>query len=450
MNRFTLLVSLAILSLLTSCSYKETPSPKLVQSPKSKSLAQPNIIFVVADDMGWRDTGYSGNPVVKTPQLDKMASSGLRFEQFYSAHATCAPGRMAILTGRTSLRVRMFRTVGPMKAGEATVGQALKTAGYETAHFGKWGLGRWSTHPLNSGFDEAIWAKGHSNNGASFYKGFSNQSDYRSNATDKNPIKTTGGSSVATMDLALDFIRKRTKRNQPFFTQVCFGSPHAPHRAHEDFKKLYSGLPEPDQNYYGEASGLDAAVGNLRRELRHLNIENNTIIWFVSDNGGIREGSGGRLKGQIGVRTLGLLEWPGNISKPTRTDIPVSHLDMYPTILDIVGLRMKGQPVVDGISLLPLFEGRMEQRSKPMGFTKGGGKVECKLGDAVWIDGSLKLRLTAARKSKPEHITLHDIYTDPSESKDLAAVHPDKVQEMLKELAVWRESVAASYLGMDY
>tara|TARA_B110000879_G_scaffold212832_1_gene311245 strand:- start:7742 stop:9136 length:1395 start_codon:yes stop_codon:yes gene_type:complete len=447
------LLTAAVATGLVMNATVQAEEPAAKEAPRAvdaiaKPKLKPNIIFVVADDMGWQDTGFSGNQVVKTPHLDSMAASALWFDNFYSAHATCSPGRMAILTGRTPLRAKMVTTVGPMQDGEITVATALKTAGYETAHFGKWGLGREATHPTKVGFDEVIWSKGHYNNGVEFFVG---DSDKR----DEKPVKTEGESSIATVKLAIDFIQKRAMRKQPFFVQVSFGSPHGPHIPHEDFSKLYPDLQESDQNYYGEISGLDAAVGNLRQELRRLKIEDNTILWFVSDNGGIREGSGGKSKGQIGVRTTGLLEWPNKITKPMRTTIPVSHMDMYPTVLDIVGITLKHQPVIDGTSIVKLIEGKMKQRNKPIGFIRGGKVAPetpniCKTSDAVWIDGKYKLRLTQAKKNKPQRTTLHDIFADLTEQENLADQQPEKVQKMLNALALWRKSVQASYAGKDY
>lgn len=433
-----MLLGLTATAVLPSCT---------TLSPMGTSTTRPNVVFVVADDMGWRDTGYSGNPIAKTPNLDAMASAGLRFDNFYSAHATCSPGRMAILTGRTPLRARMIATVGPMQAGEVTLAQALKTAGYKTAHFGKWGLGRKETHPLKVGFDKAIWSKGHYNNGVRFFV------NYGENTGEM--LKTKGESSIATMNLAIDFIRTQAANKKPFFVQVSFGSPHGPHIPYEDYRKLYADQPEADQNYYGEISGLDAAVGNLRRELRRMKIEDNTIIWFVSDNGGIRKDSGGKLKGKIGVRTLGLLEWPKKIPKAMRTAIPVSHVDMYPTILDIIGVKLVNQPVLDGVSLLPLFEGRMEHRPQPLGFIRGKRSTPstnnvCQFYDVVWIDNGYKLRDIPANKRRPRTLTLHNIYADPDETMDLAAQFPEKIQEMLKAIAVWRKSIQNSYAGKDY
>jgi arylsulfatase A-like enzyme len=424
------------LSVIFSINAEETPS-------------KPNIIFVVADDMGYKDTGYSGNTIVKTPHLDRMAAEGLRFDNFYSAGGTCSPGRMAILTGRTPMRARMTTTVGPMQEGEVTVAAALKTAGYETGHFGKWGLGRDGTHPLKVGFDEAVWSKNYYDLGAAFYVG---DSDKREEA----PVKTTGDTSLAIMNIALDFIGKRAQSKKPFFAQICFGSPHAPHQAAEEFKKLYPDLPEAEQNLWGEISGLDAAVGKLRQELRRLNIADNTLLWFVSDNGGISGTSGIEKKGRIGSRTVGLLEWPNKIPKPLRSDIPVCHIDMYPTVLDMAGVTMKHQPVIDGISLLPLFEGKMERRPNPLGFISGSYASKedptlCEFSNAVWMDGRHMIRFDPpTKRQKIESVALYDILADPVLEKNIADQHPQEVQRMLKELAAWRESVRTSFAGKDY
>ncbi|QTN31612.1 sulfatase-like hydrolase/transferase [Akkermansiaceae bacterium] len=424
--------------------------PAFIGSAKADSPhSKPNIIFVVADDMGFMDTGYSGNPIVKTPHLDRMAAEGLRFDYFYSAAGTCSPGRMAILTGRTPLRARMVTTVGAMQEGEVTVAAALQTAGYETGHFGKWGLGRDGTHPLKVGFDEAVWSKNYFDLGAAFFVGDSDKQD-------EAPIKTTGDTSVAIIEIALDFIGKRAERGQPFFAQICFGSPHAPHQAAEEFKKLYPDLPEAEQNLWGEISGLDAAVGKLRGELKRLGIAENTLLWFVSDNGGISDTSGIEKKGRIGARTIGLIDWPRKIPRPMRSDVPVCHIDMYPTVLDVAGVSMGHQPVIDGVSIVPLFDGRMESRPKPLGFASGryAGKSEppsCEILNSAWIDGRHILRLDApSKRRREESVTLYDIVDDPGQEKDIAGGHPQEVGKMLKELKAWQEGVKASFAGKDY
>lgn len=441
----TFLTSLLVAYLLAFAPFAQSETLKT-----SDIGNRPNIIFVIADDMGYRDTGYSGNTIVKTPHLDEMASVGLRFDNFYSAHGTCSPGRMAILTGRTPLRSRMTTTVGPMRTGEVTVAQALKTVGYETGHFGKWGVGTGGTHPLKVGFDQAIWSKGFYDNGVSFFVGDSDKRKER-------PVQTSGESSIATVDEALKFIEKRALRKQPFFAQISFGSPHGPHLASQEFMKLYPDLPEKEQHLWGEISGLDAAVGKLRKALRDLDVADNTLLWFVSDNGGISKASGIERKGKIGARTIGLLEWPAKIPQPRRTDIPVCHVDMYPTVLDILGITMEHQPLIDGISILPLLEGKMKSRPKPLGFAggqfarKGDPESGCKFSTAVWLDGHVMLQIDMINKRrKEESVRLYDLSFDPEQEKDLAGEQPEEVQDMRKELEKWLASVKASFEGSDY
>jgi len=294
-----------------------------------------------------------------------------------------------------------------------------------------------------------IWSKNYFDLGAAFFVG---DSDKR----DEMPVKTTGDTSVAIMEIALDFIGKRAERDQPFFVQISFGSPHAPHQAAEEFKKLYPDLAENEQNLWGEISGLDAAIGKLRAELRRLNIADNTLLWFVSDNGGISNASGIEKKGRIGARTIALLEWPRRIPKPMRSDIPVCHIDMYPTVMDIVGVTMEHQPVVDGISIVPLIEGRMDARPKPLGFAAGryagkGDPPGCEIQSAAWIDGRHMLRFDApGKRRKTDSVTLYDILADPGQERNIADQHPQDVERMVKDLTVWKESVKASFSGQDY
>lgn len=420
----------------------------------TRSAERPNIVVVVADDMGWRDTGYQGNPDVKTPHLDEMASRGVRFDYFYASQQMCSPGRFSIMTGRTPFRTGLHQ-LGTMRPQEITLPEALKTAGYKTGHFGKWHLGKGPSSPINQGFDEAIWKLNFFDLGASLQVG---------NTQEEVPLE--GDTSVATMGLALKFIGKQAAEKQPFFVQVCFGSPHDPHQAAPEFKSLYPNLPEKRQNFLGEVSGLDAAVGNLRKELKRLGVAENTIVWFTSDNGGITPQSQdptGRGKQSIGARTVACLEWPAHVKQPLQTSLPCGHWDIYPTLLEIVGVQMPEQPPLDGISLLPLLDGKLTERPQGMGFLqrtpneekrnreKGGLGTTDFVKDVrgVWIDGKHKLIVLPTDDGGEPTMSLYDIYADPAHKTNLAAEHPDLVTKMRKELDAWRTSVRASYDGRD-
>jgi arylsulfatase A-like enzyme len=316
------------------------------------------------------------------------------------------------------------------------VAKALKTAGYRTAHFGKWHLG---ICPVKMGFDEAIWSHNCYDAGFPLY------------VNDTKEIHTLkdGDTSVTMMDLALDYIRRYAKGPEPFFVQVCVSAPHSPANATPEFKALY----QDGNNKYAEISGLDAAVGNLRAELRRLEIAENTVVWFVSDNGGHGGDNdpSGKGKLDIGARTVACLEWPARVRQPIRTSVVCAHMDMFPTVLEAAGVKLSDQPVLDGISLLPLFDGKMAQRPQPLGFMlwqQSSDFVSDTQG--ILIDGKYKVMVHPPgfkdrRGVEAPPACLYDIYEDPAEKTNLAEKMPDVVARMRKRLEAWQRSARASY-----
>lgn len=456
-------------------------------TPSLKSAGKPNIVLCMADDQGWGDVGYNGHPVLKTPNLDAMAAEALRFDHFYAAAPVCSPTRGSVMTGRHPNRFGCFKWGHTLRPQEITIAEALKTAGYRTGHFGKWHLGPVLTgSPVNpgaSGFDEWLSAP---------------------NFFDNNPILSREGiavqmhgeSSMVTVDAAIEFIRRQVKASHPFLAVVWFGSPHKPHIAAAEDKTLYSGYSEELQNFYGEISGLDRAFGKLRKELESLDIRNNTILWYCSDNGGLPRVSvtGGRgHKGQIyegGLRVPAILEWPAKIPTHRVTEVSCNTEDIYPTLLEIVGVHMKNQPPLDGISLVPLLNGKMKTRPNPMGFwdypergistpskklmselltvQKEGkeitdsarlrlkaGKItkryseEIFPGHAGWLDWPWKLH-RVQEKNGDVALELYDLSKDPDEKNDLAVQQPGRVKSMRTQLEKWQLSVIRSLNGDDY
>lgn len=176
----------------------------------------------------------------------------------------------------------------------------------------------------------------------------------------------------------LDFIGSQVKEDKPFLAVIWFGSPHSPHIASEQNRALYPNETKQRANYLGEVTGIDTAMGKLRKELGHLGVADSTLLWYTSDNGaqgpeGVRGSSGG-LRGKKGtlweggVRVPTIIEWPSVISKNRITNVPCNTVDIYPTVLDLLGLKMKDQPILDGVSILPLIEGKPFERNKPLGF----------------------------------------------------------------------------------
>ncbi len=451
------------------------------------SSKKPNIVLCMADDQGWGDMAYNGHPILKTPNFDALAASALRFDHFYAAAPVCSPTRGSVMTGRHPNRFGCFKWGYSLRPQEITLAEALKKAGYVTGHFGKWHLGSvLKGSPVNpgaSGFDEWFSA----------WNFFDNDPILSREGT---AVQTRGESSMVTVDAALEFIRKHTKSPQPFFAVVWFGSPHAPHQAIEEDQALYPDQKKNVQNFYGEITGMDRAFGKLRAELRTLGIRENTILWYCSDNGGLPNlgTTGGRgNKGQIyegGLRVPAVLEWPARIPKPRTTNVPCNTYDIYPTLLDIVGVRMEHQPPLDGISLTRLIEGKMTTRPKPMGFwdytingiatpsakwmselldeQKAGkepqdrsrlfldaGKITKQYptdsfpGHAAWLDWPWKLHRIQDKRNKVK-LELYNLAEDPGEQHDLASREAGRVKSMKSELETWLVSVVASLNGKDY
>jgi len=415
------------------------------------------------------DSGYNGHPELKTPNLDSLAKSGLRFDRFYAAHFNCSPTRGSIMTGRHPARYGTFGPGSPIRAQELTVARVLQLAGYATGHFGKWHLngkngdkntteipGRaiLASDPLSPGrlgFDEWVSAD---------------------NFFDLDPVlgrngvpeKFYGDSSDITTDEALKFVRRQASAGKSFLAVVWFGSPHVPHQALPADKAAYSALPEKDQNYYGELTAVDRSVGRLRAALRELKIADNTLLWYCSDNGGAAgPKSTGNLRGskgtlwEGGLRVPALVEWPARIPKPFATQMPCSTLDMYPTLLEATG-TVATNPIqpLDGISLLPLFDRQTESRSKPIPFWSN---VRNHNSHAALLDWPYKLHTNpvARRAQKGQNVgaklpavLLYDVSKDPKETTDLAGQEPERVLKMTALLEAWKASVEKSLAGADY
>lgn len=416
-------------------------------------VKKPNIVLCMSDDQGWGDVSYNGLTKIKTPNLDAMAASGMRFNRFYSQQS-CSPSRACIMTGRHPSRQGVFWPGQCLRVQETNLAQAMKQAGYVTSHFGKWhlngvaGPGKVIANsdplsPVNVGFDESFsvtnyfecdWTFGH--NGV--------------------PVKVEGDGSEAIVARALKYIEKVSKEYKPFFTLIWFGSPHVPCKPLPKDLEAAGG-----SGYYGEIIAMDRSIGTLRAGLRRLGIADNTMVWFSSDNGGwvkadkpdVR-GTNGALRGgkaQIwegGIRVPGIIEWPAKIKKPVITEVPAGVVDIYPTLVDLLNIDVANQvKPIDGISLMGLLEGKMKKRPKPMGFWQfsPGGKFTPNSGPSAWNDNRYKLV-----KPKPDTWELYDLTVDIGESNDIASQQSEVLNRMKEELLSWQLSVINSYEGNDY
>ncbi|MBD3375889.1 sulfatase-like hydrolase/transferase [candidate division KSB1 bacterium] len=458
----------------------------LVACNRGAKPDKPNIILCMADDQGWGDMGYYDHPVLKTPHFDAMASEALRFDRFYAAAPVCSPTRGSVMTGRHPNRFGCFKWGHTLRPQEITVAQALKAAGYVTGHFGKWHLGSVRegspVNPGASGFDEWLSAPNF----------FENDPILCHNG---KAVQLQGESSMVTVDAALEFIRRFSDDKRPFLAVVWFGSPHRPHEAFPAFQEMYSDQPRDMQHFYGEITAMDEAFGKLRNSLKELGIENNTLLWYCSDNGGLPNFgvTGGRgTKGDVyegGLRVPALLQWPAKVKDHRVLELPCNTYDIYPTLLDIVGLEIPGQPPLDGISLLPLLQEKMNKRPSPMGFwnhpTRGirtpsaefmsdllelqqkgleipretldldAGEIEKSYpidhfpGHSAWLDWPWKLH-RIEEEDKTVTLELYDLENDPMEENDLSQIERDRTDDMLMRLTGWLESVVHSLNGKDY
>lgn len=406
----------------------------------------PHIIFVMADDMGWGQTGYRGHPRLKTPHLDAMAANGLRFERFYAGGPVCSPTRASVLTGRTHDRTGVLSHGYALRRQEKTIAQALRSAGYVTGHFGKWHLNGYRgpgapilrDDPRSPGaFGFAEWTS-------------------MTNFYDRNPlmsrqgdiVELSGDSSEIAVDEAVAFLERHRGGKQPLFAVIWYGSPHSPFRALEADKAPFSDLDDASADHYGELVAMDRSIGTLRGKLREFGMAENTMLVFCSDNGGlpgIAPGTVGGLRGhkgsvfEGGLRVPGIIEWPAVI-RPRVTSHPACVTDLFPTVADVVGLPDDAllRPV-DGVSLKPLFAGETGPRSTPLGFRYGT--------KAALIDNRHKILTEDLGKGV---FQVYDLEADPNETSDLAASQPELTTRLREALLAFDASVGASFAGRDY
>ncbi len=453
----------------------------LVLMLSGQAAERPNVILAMADDQGWGDMGYMGHKVLKTPVFDEMAKTGLRFDRFYAAAPVCSPTRASVLTGRHPNRMGCFQWGHTMRKHEITLAEALKNSGYATGHFGKWHLGSVragsEVAPGKNGFDEWVSAP-------NFYE---NNPLFSHNG---KVIETEGESSAVTVDLALEWMAK--VKEKPFLSVIWFGNPHLPHVGTEKFVKSYGNENKAYANFYAEITAMDAAMGRLRQGIRKLGIADNTILWYCSDNGGLKPNSMAGLSGKKGklleggIRVPGIIEWPAVIRENRITQVPANTVDIYPTILELSGVKQPaGQPILDGVSLAELIHGRNFTRQKPMGFwsypargramharqlleqlrnaqqsgslpaAEKAGFVDKQYptdqfpGPSAWISGQWKLHRETSNKGTKAY-RLFNLAEDMKEEHDLSGKELMRLKRMKAELVNWQKSVIKSLNGADY
>ena len=407
---------------------------------------RPNIVVVVADDMGWGDSATYGHPTIQSPNLDKLAAQGMKFTQGYSACGVCSPSRSAMLTGRTPYRNGVWRHLSGnhqahLRASEITYPELLKEIGYQTCHVGKWhllskqqfGNAQYPQPGEQGGYD--YWMATH-NNAEPSHK---NPKNFIRNGEPVGELK--GYSAPLVADEAIHWLKDLRDPKKPFVLSVWFHEPHKPIATDIKFSSLYPNEKGRDATYFGNISQLDFALGEIMDTLEAEGLADNTLLIFTSDNGPVISsgGTSGGLRGskrsdfEGGIRVPFVVRWPGHIKAGSVSDTPVIGTDIFSTVIDIVGLPEPADRTIDGASMLPVFAGKKADRKIPMFWrthvSGADNRVALRTGDwkIVGNDTMTEFKLFQVQK-------------DWKEEDDLASKMPEKTDEMKQILMkTWKD-----------
>ena len=411
---------------------------------QAADAVKPNIVLVLADDLGVNDLACYGRRDHRTPNLDALAAAGARFTTAYTAQPICSPSRAALMTGKCPARLHLTNYLpgrpdapsqkliqpiieGQLPLEEPTIAEWLRGAGYSTGLFGKWHLGNKGFSPAEQGFDVVVTPPANT-----------------------EPGRDEGGKGEYAITAAAEkFIEQN--RDKPFFCYVPHNNPHIPLAAKAELIEKNKDAFHP--TYAAMIETLDDAVGRLIRKVDELGLTERTIFIFTSDNGGLhvlefpstpathntpyRAGKGYVYEG--GLREPLIIRWPGVIASGKSVDAPVVLTDLVPTLLEAAGINLaKTVGPLDGVSLLPLLkEGKAPQRSLFWHFpnyTNQGGRPAGAMRSEQW---------KIVENFEDSSVELYDLANDPSEQKDLAQQDPERATKMQKELAAWRVRVGA-------
>ena len=457
-----MLAQLAAVVLTSAALGFEGPTPQAGD-------ARPNVVFILADDLGWTDLGCYGSGYYRTPQIDRLASEGIRLTDASTCGPNCQPTRAALMSGQYGPRTGVY-TVGsrdrfdwrsrnlepPLNVTEldpevVTVAEALKGAGYATGMFGKWHLGNDPTHfPTSQGFDEAIVSSGR-------------HFDFKTIPRAEIPEGTYLADYLT--DHAVDFIDRH--RDEPFFLYLPHFGVHSPFEAKEPLIEQFQGsTPDgghDDPTYAAMIASVDQSVGRVLEAIDSKGLGGRTLVIFSSDNGGVggyveaglegvegitdnaplRSGKGSLFEG--GTRVPFIARMPGTIAPGIESSVPIISVDLYPTLLEFTGAEPpEGQPL-DGLSVLPILTGQAESLDRealywhfPGYLGASGNQWRTTPAGAIQV-GDLKL----IQFLEDGHAELYDLDDDLGQDRDLAIERPEDAERLLGMLERWREEINA-------
>jgi arylsulfatase len=428
-----------------------------VMAGRAQTARRPNIVFVLTDDQGYGDISCLGNPVVKTPNLDHLHSQSVRLTDFHVS-PTCAPTRSSLLTGKHEFKNGVSHTIMErerMSLKSTTFAQVLKSAGYTTGIFGKWHLGDAEAYqPNHRGFDE-YFIHGCGGIGQD-YPGTCSDSPgntYFDPTIRHNGVfeRTHGFCTDVFFSQAMKWIEEKRKAEAPFFAYITTNAPHAPLSCPDEYKRMYAGmnLPEQTQTYFGMVTNIDDNVGKLMSRLTDWGIEKNTILIFMTDNGGtggVRVFNAGMrgAKGtpyQGGTRVPAFIRWTGTL-QPGDRDQLTAAIDIFPTLADFAGAKIPEGVQLDGRSLAPLLGDAKTQWPDRVVFTHVGRWPKGKASAAKYTNCSMRTpRYSMVNTGAEKKWQLYDMKSDPGEKTDIAAQHADVVAKLDAAYDKWWSEV---------
>jgi arylsulfatase A-like enzyme len=459
-------VNIFLLSAFALSWLATTADVRSAEEPKT------NVILILIDDLGWKDVGCYGSDYYKTPNIDRLASEGMRFTDGYAACNVCSPSRAAIVSGKYPARLlltqwlpsgRWSRTKNKLREGrylanlpleEVTIAEAMREAGYRTAFMGKWHLGTETYYyPEHQGFDVNVAGRDYGAPGSYFYPF---EGSWRIPTTGKtlhkkSPLSGKKGDYLSDRlaEEAENFIRDSA--DKPFFLMLSHYAVHTPLQAKKEKIDRYSKVPEEQRQgkptYAAMVESVDDSVGRVMKTLRDLKIDDQTMVIFTSDNGGngnvtnhapLRANKGSNYEG--GIRVPFIIKWPDRTSAGSVSTEPVIGMDIYPTILVATGQNLKPHQHMDGVSLVPELTGSdlldrdaiywhyPHYNSHPSAFPSG-----------VIRAGDWKL-IEAFESGK---LSLYNLARDIGETNDLSISEPEKLAELKRKLKAWRKEVSA-------
>jgi arylsulfatase A-like enzyme len=420
---------------------------------RSAAASPPNILVLVADDLGYADVGFNGGKEIRTPEIDKLAAGGARLTQYY-VQPVCSPTRAALLTGRYPMRyglqvgvLRPWEKRG-LPLEERLLPQALKEAGYTTAIVGKWHLGHYQPEylPTRRGFDHQ-------------YGQYCGAIDYFTHERDgghdwHRDDRDCRDEGYSTHLLAREAVRLISNQpaGKPLFLYVAFNAVHAPHQVPESYKAPYAGLAEPRRTYAGMVAAMDEAIGQILAALDFKGMRTNTLVLFFSDNGGpnpgkvtdntpLRAGKGTVYEG--GTRVCACAAWQGRIQPGSVVSTPLHAVDWFPTLVKLAGAPMTGKLPLDGLDIWPVLAGGTSAPHRDILLNTAPASGALRFGDWKVIvhsggaSGDEETAAPAPRKKKRQAAAsapkaeLFNLAEDVSEKNNLAERQPEKLKELL-------------------